>query len=432
MKNRILKNSLKAKADSKFGRIIALTGARQVGKTTLLKHEFKDFQYISFDDPVVRPHYLSLSAEQWYQSYSRTILDEVQKAPKVIESIKAVHDKYDDSQYILSGSSQILLMKNISESLAGRIAIFELYPLTLPELMTDSWQNEVQSSRFIKWITSFPTTIDIFNGIPLADPGYCSCLSVFETYLQYGAMPALSANNLDDQEKDEWLYDYILTYLQRDLRDLGNIRELEPFVIAQKVAANLTGQIINYNGIAKASGISPKTAMKFISYLNISYQVLLLKPWFRNQNKRLSKSAKLHFIDPGIQRRLLSRKGELTGNEFESAVVSEIFKQVKASLLDAEFYHLRTVDGLEVDLLIELDNGFVAIEIKKCTHVTEKDTRHLKRIDQILDKPVLHSFILSQDSEIKRFDNNITAIPVVWFLGPINYDAHKTKGYFEN
>ena len=417
MKNRFLRRKLTNKANSAFGRLIALTGARQTGKTTLLKHEFDDYQYISFDDPVMRVQYLNLSAEQWYQNYPRAILDEVQKAPKIMESIKAVHDKYEDSRYILSGSSQIMLMRNVRESLAGRISLFELSPLTIPEMATNSWEEELTSSRFQKWLNDSGCNLNIFNGIPLTDKRYCSNLPLFENYLQYGAMPALSRGDITNSDKDEWLNDYISTYLQRDIRDLGNIRELEPFVTAQKISASLTGQLINYNSLAQMAGISPKTAMRFISYLNISYQVILLTPWFGNNNKRLTKSPKLHFMDPGIQRRLLSRKGELTGNEFESAVVSEIIKQICSDKIDVNLFHLRTSDGREVDLLLELENGFVPIEIKQTPHVSKKDARHLLNLDSILNKPVLHSFILSMDHEIKKFGDAITAVPVVWFLG---------------
>lgn len=419
MKNRLLRSDLKKKANSTFGRLIALTGARQTGKTTLLKHEFEEYQYVSFDDPVTRAQYMNLSAEQWYQSYPKAILDEVQKAPKIIDTVKAVYETHDDARYILSGSSQILLLENIRESLAGRIAIFELFPLTLPELLTRNWNDPLSPSRFQLWLDSSATDLGVLNGIPLADKVYCENNLEFEKYLQYGGMPALSDPNVDDREKYDWLNDYISTYLQRDVRDIGNIKELEPFVTAQKIAAASTGQILNYNSIAKSSGISPKTALRFISYLTISYQVFLLKPWFGNINKRLSKSPKLHFADPGIQRRLLGRKGELTGNEFESAVVSEIHKQISSKRIDADLYHLRTLDGREVDLLIELEQGFIPIEIKQTEHVSASDARHLRNLESILDKPVIHSFVLSRDSEIKKFDDGVTALPVAWFLGAV-------------
>ncbi|MHC4873099.1 MAG: ATP-binding protein [Planctomycetota bacterium] len=417
MKNRALKRYVADKSKTKFGRLIALTGARQTGKTTLLKNEFSEFDYISFDDPVLRPQFTKLSAEQWYQNYPKAILDEIQKAPAVIESIKAVYDKYSDAQYILSGSSQILLLEKVRESLAGRISLFELFPLTLPEVMTDSWGEEIKNSRFIRWINSADKSPGIFDGIPLADSSYCSGHSAFEKYLEFGAMPALSDISLTDSEKEEWLHNYIVTYLQRDISDLGNIKDLEPFVLLQKTAAGLTGQVINYSDIARTAGISPKTAMKFMTYLSLSYQTIILQPWFRNHSKRLSKAPKLHFIDPGIQRSLTGRRGELTGHEFESAVAAEIIKQLCSEKVSADLYHLRTSDGREIDLLIELDKGFVPIEIKKTTKVSSKDIRHLKSIEEILDKPVLHSFVLSQDPEVKKMTKEITGMPVTWFLG---------------
>ena len=157
---------------------------------------------------------------------------------------------------------------------------------------------------------------------------------------------------------------FIRTYLQRDVRDLANLRELEPFVRAQKALANLSGELLNTSQLAKQSGISMQTAKRFVHYLELSYQVFQLPPWFRNQKKRLVKSPKVHFLDPGIQRILLGRSGTLTGNEFESAVVSEVIKQIKSEALEVSLYHLRTLDGREVDLLIELESGYIALEIK--------------------------------------------------------------------
>jgi predicted AAA+ superfamily ATPase len=139
MKNRQMINRIQIRSNSKFGRIIVLTGARQTGKTTLVKRAFSDFQFISIEDPVVVEEYKKLSASQWSLLYPKAILDEVQKEPRIVESIKAVYDQFPETKYILLGSSQILLLPKIRESLAGRCQILELYPLTLPELMTNSW-----------------------------------------------------------------------------------------------------------------------------------------------------------------------------------------------------------------------------------------------------------------------------------------------------
>lgn len=148
--------------------------------------------------------------------------------------------------------------------------------------------------------------------------------------------------DLTQEYKDERLYQYCLTYLQRDLRDIANIKDLNSFNI---------GQLINFSTIAKIASITSVTAKKFLSYLEISYQTLTLQPWHKNLNKRLLKSPKVHFLDPGIQRALLRRKSEINGHEYESAVIAEIYKQIKNHGLDVSLFHLRTLDDREIDLV---------------------------------------------------------------------------------
>ena len=150
--------------------------------------------------------------------------------------------------------------------------------------------------------------------------------------------------------------------------------------------------------------------------LELSYQVILLHPWFRNLNKRLTKSPKLHFLDPGIQKTLLFRRGVSTGHEFESAIIAEIYKQIKSFRLNVQLYHLQTFDGREIDLLMEMKDGFVPIEIKTTERVSFADAKHLRMAD-MLDKPIIHSLILSNDNQVKRIDKGITALPAAWFLG---------------
>jgi len=308
------------------------------------------------------------------------------------------------------------LLKEIRESLAGRVSIVELLPLTLTEMLTSSWEDSITESKLIKWLKN-PENTDIFYGIPQVSEEYAITTRLLSEYLKYGGMPAICSNDISEEEKYDWLYNYLQTYLQRDLRDLAQINDLEPFVLAQRTLSSLTGQIVNYDKVAKLSGVSPKTIKRYISYLNLSYQVIIINSWFRNLNKRLSKSPKIHFLDPGIQREILGRRGMLTGSEFESAIVAEIVKQIKSYNLKIQFYHLRTLDGREIDLVIETDSGFILIEIKMASKVSKTDARSLK-ITDVFDKPVIHSFILSNDPEVKQFDDNITAMPVAWFLGP--------------
>ena len=415
MKNRSDKSVLRARSEGAFGRILVLTGARQTGKTTLVKKAFPGYEYISLEDPVLRIEYQKLSAQRWADQYPYAVLDEIQKTPQLIESIKAVYDQFDDPRYLLLGSSQILLMKQVRESLAGRCQLLELYPLTLPEMLTQSWDDPVRESRLVRWVRDGVSPSEL-PAVLSRDERFVRACACFERYLQVGGYPALWKDKISEEEARRWLYDYVQTYLQRDIRDLAAIRNLEPFVLAQQMSARLTGEMVNYSALAKEAGITAKTAQRFLLYLQMSYQVVLLQPWFRNSLKRLMKSPKLHYLDPGVQSAVSGRYGALTGHEFESAVVAEVIKQLKTAGLRVDFYHLRTVDGREVDLLLETPDGFYAIEVKQSRSVHPPDARHLKGLPELLDKPLIHSFLLSYDPEVKQLGEQITAIPVQAFL----------------
>ncbi len=415
MKNRILKPQLIRKHSTSLGRILILTGARQTGKTTLLKNTFKDHTWVLLDDPVLRMQYALLTAQQWEEKFPRAILDEIQKFPSLIETVKAIYDTYENARYVLSGSSQLLLLEKVKESLAGRCQIMELYPLTLPEILTSGWNDIVLPSFFQKMMSGEESVSNLGPSLLLL-PDHGMRLKAFNYYLKFGGYPAIIGDDISDEDRYEWLRGYVRTYLERDIRDLADFRNLDPFVLTQRMTALYTGQTINYSTLAKEAGITAATAKKFLSYLEISYQILLLQPWFRNQRKRLVKSPKLHYLDIGVQHAILQKRGGLTGNEFESAVVAEIFKQSKYLQTPTSFYHLRTLDGKEVDLLIETDAGYYAIEVKMTVNAGKEDARHLIGLAHLLDKPLLASFILSNDPVVKKLGENITAIPVGMFL----------------
>ncbi|MDD4019404.1 MAG: AAA family ATPase, partial [Kiritimatiellae bacterium] len=153
MKNRNIKAALSRRLAGPLGNLVLVMGARQTGKTTLLRHLCSDYAYVSFDDPVVRPQLLSMSASDWLASYRRVILDEVQKAPAMFDTVKAMVDSQPDCRVVLSGSSQIMLMERVKESLAGRVSIFEMYPLTLPEMSTEGWDDPLRCSRLCRFLT---------------------------------------------------------------------------------------------------------------------------------------------------------------------------------------------------------------------------------------------------------------------------------------
>ena len=412
MRSRRLSKFIVEKSKLRFGRIIVVTGARQTGKTTLAKNSFPNHQYISIEDPVLVEEYKKLTADQWADIYPKAILDEVQKEPKIIESIKAVYDQYTEPRYILLGSSQILLLKKIRESLAGRSEIVELYPLTLPEILTDDWNDEVKNSFFQNIVLGLDN-----NKLPIKlDKNFTKKQKAFDHYLKFGGYPAISDDSLTDDDRYGWLRNYVKTYLERDVRDLAELGNLEPFKKVQKLFAIFTAQLMNFSRLASEAGVSSNTAKRYLEYMNISYQILNLQAWSRNSKKRLTKSPKVHYLDVGIMRTILQKKDDLNGHEFESAIVAEIYKQVKILNIDASFYHLRTVDGREVDLLIELEAGYIAIEIKQSSKIRATDGRHLRGLDDILDKPIIKRYIVSNDFNNVVFDDGIEAVSALQFL----------------
>ena len=400
----------------KHSRLLVLTGARQTGKTTLVKHALPDVDYVSLEDPVVRPSYTRMSAMEWLHKHPTAVLDEVQKAPTLIETIKAAHDMDADARYVLLGSSQILLLSKVRESLAGRATILELWPLTLPEMTTDDWSEPIGESRLVQFLRTGASETGPLEGIPGTNAGYARGLQAFHRYLEFGGMPVVHDREITDTERIDWLADYQRTYLQRDVTDLANLRDLEPFVLAQRAIAGITGKQVNFSDLARLASISVGTARRFMRYLELSYQVLLIRPYFANPGKRLSKMPKVHFVDPGVLRSVINRRGDPTGEEFESAVVAEIYKQSANAGLRVDFHHLRTYDGREVDLLVECEQGFVAIEIKMAQRVSPTDARHLRDLQPFLNKPLLASLVLSMDPEVKKLASDVIAVPAAWAL----------------
>lgn len=419
MKNRTIKTSLSKRLAGPLGHLVLVMGARQTGKTTLLRHLCADYAYVSFDDPVVRPQLSGMSAADWLASYRSVILDEVQKAPSMFETVKAMVDSQPDCRVVLSGSSQIMLMERVKESLAGRVSIFEMYPLTLPEMRTEGWDDPLRRSRLCRFLEDNNRDSRVLSGIPQMDDEYAKQKLIWERYLKVGAMPLVWKEPFTDNEADchVWLYDYVRTYLQRDLRDLVMLRELEPFVLAQKAVAARTAGVLNASNLARDAQISPSSARRFLNYLEISYQIIQLRPWFGNPSKRLVKSPKIHMLDPGVMRAILGKREKLSGAEFESAVVAEVIKQVKSLDIPAAPCFLRTHDGLELDLLLEMEDGFIPIEIKQSDRVTRHDARHLFGIQTILNKPVIMGLLLSNDPRVQSFSDKVMAIPVAWALG---------------
>lgn len=416
MVKRIEFGNIKAKSNSPLGRIIVLTGARQTGKTTIVKQCFPEYAYFPIDNLLQSSELKKLSAEQWHNNYPKAILDEVQIEPQLISTIKVTFDQFEDTRYLLLGSSQFLLLQKVKESLAGRCVIREIYPLLLTELRTNNSTEEVENSFFADFIQNKKTISNVAPSFVL-DSKYAVKKKAYDFYLHFGGYPALTNINLTDSERYEWLANYVKTFLERDIRDLASFRDLEPFVKLQLYLANTTSSLANYSSIAKETGVTVPTVQRYIQYMSISYQSISLQAWYSNPLKKLVKAPRIHLLDIGVLRAILQKKGVLSGGEYESAVVAEIYKQIKTYNLPLRCYHLRTQDGKEIDLLLEAEDHFIAIEVKATENADKNDARSFTGLQEILNKPLKHCFVLSNDYQVKNFGENITAMHTAAFLG---------------
>ncbi len=414
MKARKITSVIEGKKDS-YSRIIVFTGARQVGKTTCARNILPEYDYLSIEDPIIRKDYLKLTAAQWNYLYPKAILDEIQKEPQLMESIKSVYDQYDSVRYLLLGSSQLTLLKQVKESLAGRCVLFDLYPLTLPELCTKEWNDSVENSLFQELILNPSKKLSLLPSFNL-DKKMPEKDDAWRHYMKYGGYPILT-QNINEEERFEWLRNYVRTYLERDVRDLASFRDLQPFIKLQQALAVQTGCIINASELGGRIGMSAKTVQRYIQYLELSYQTITLPAWDRNKTKRLTKAPKIHYLDNGVLQAILQKRGNISGHEYESLVIAELFKQAKNIQSCANFYHLRTQDGKEIDLIIETQDGYFAFEIKQTEAVNKSDIKHFRDLETLLDKPLIHAFVLSDDRTTTHFSENITSVNAAMFLG---------------
>jgi predicted AAA+ superfamily ATPase len=228
--------------------------------------------------------------------------------------------------------------------------------------------------------------------------------------LKWGGMPALL--ELSEEDRWQWLKNYGHTYLQRDLADLARLDDLMPFRKFQRLSALRSGLLLNYSEIARDAAISVDTARRYLEYLRVSYQAVLLQPYSRNLTSSVVKTPKLYWTDVGIWRQLTGFKGEMSGQLYETMVVGELVKWLRTCQPEAELYFYRTRSGMEVDLLLDTPSGVIGMEIKSRSTVSEKDARPLKTIAEALEDQWRCGLILYTGNRIMRIASpNIWAIP---------------------
>ena len=391
--------------------LVVLTGARQTGKTTLARSKYAQLRYINLDAPENRETLRNVPTQAWAKSVGNAVIDEAQKEPVVFEKIKYAYDEKDISFTLLLGSSQILLLKKLRESLAGRVAIFELWPLLMSELYAKDDAVSVEPP-FVHQLLSENAFEKIIKDHPpiLLDKEQSNVGATEDYILQWGGMPALLP--LSDDERWKWLKDYEYTYLERDLSDLAQLDNLEPFSKFQRLSALRSGRLLNYSELARDASVSVDTARRYLEYLKLSYQVMLLQPYYRNITSSVIKTPKLYWIDIGLLRRLSGQREEVSGEIYETMVVAELFKWIKTAQLNVEMYFYRTRSGMELDLLLTTEHGFIGVEIKARKTLVSSDIRGLKEIAAALKKEWLGGLVIYRGDEIKKLaEHNIWAMP---------------------
>ena len=390
-------------------RIVVLTGARQTGKTSLVKKLYPALNYINLDAPENRDNMRALSTFAWSKTIGNAVIDEAQKVPVVFEKVKYAYDEGGISFTVLTGSSQILLLKQIRETLAGRAFFYELWPLMQCEINPSSGEKNAPLLDAILTTGSAAKVLTETASILLGPANHAG--QTAEDYiLQWGGMPALL--NLTEEDRWLWLKNYEYTYLERDLADLARLDDLRPFRQFQQLAALRSAQLLNYSELARDSGVSVDTARRYMEYLRLSYQTVLLQPYYRNLTSSVVKTPKLYWLDIGIWRHLTGFRGSLSDQQYETMVVGEIVKWVRTRQRDVKIYFYRTRSGREVDLLLETSSGIMGIEIKSRAALAPKDIRALKMVAEKLGERWHGGMVVYTGNEIKQLaEPDIFAVP---------------------
>ncbi len=369
---------------------IVVTGPRQSGKTTLYKMLFSNtHNFVSLENPDIRVRAKEDPVSFLNQYRPPVIIDKIQYLPELLSYIKTEIDSdRKPGNWLFTGSQNFILMDNISQSLAGRIATLSLLPFSISELSN----NAKNAKDYTNWLSNKKNNSIVNNNLP------------FSELILRGFYPEISANKKVDRKL--WCSSYITTYLERDIRSLtsiGDLSQFERFLIACAVR---TGQILNLSDLARDIGISVPTAKRWLSLLETGHQIYLLYPYYKNIGKRIIKSPKIYFCDTAICSYLLgihNRESLLgspyLGNLFETMIVIDFLKRFLHFGDKPNMYYLRTRDGLEIDLVIEVAGYLYLYEIKSTMTILPKHAVSLKRMVNEFGTKVKEACIISRSNE---------------------------------
>lgn len=395
--NRTLENYL-YKISSQF-KVILVTGARQVGKSTLLKHCDSERNYVTLDD--YRERELAINDPELFLQRHKAplIIDEIQYAPNLLSYIKIAVDNSDEKgQYWITGSQQFHMMKNVTESLAGRVAVIDLMGLSLKEL---DFSEQVPFLPTMEYIENMRKTSKKHD---LTD--------IYEKIWR-GSYPEVNVNNTD---WETFYKSYFRTYIERDIKDLNAVKNEMDFLKFLRVLAARTGQMLDYTDISKEVGVSAPTIKSWVSILVSSNIVYLMQPYYSNLNNRIVKTPKIYFLETGLYSYLTNwnnpqvlESGAMSGAIFETFVVSEIIKSYNHNIKEPNIYYYRDKDKREIDVIIEQNGKLYPIEIKKSANPDKSAIKHFSVIPN--DKSA-EGAVICLANEDYPITKSVNAIPI--------------------
>lgn len=419
---RRLINLLRARLASRP--ITVLTGARQTGKTTLVRDLLPAAGappsiYFSLDDPDERLRLAADPVRRLDHGSRLVILDEVQKQPGLLDAVKLLADRGEGRRFLLLGSAQILLLRQVRESLAGRAALLELWPLGLVERV-DGDQSPPSGLDLI-WRKGETAVRRMADEPPSADQARLWRARAEDHFL-WGGYPALEP--MSPEERRAWLRDFRRTYLERDLADLGRVADLDQFALAQNLLAARTAQLLSYSEVAREVGVAVNTVKRYARFLEISYQVVLLRPLLPTVAARLVKSPKLYWTDPALARLLAEQAGAENGAMFETAILDELLRWSSWQPEPPSLHFFRTHAGREVDFVLHAPDRVLAIGVKAGQRAHRTDARPLSAVlGTVAIRGVARDarrvgLVVTRGREVEPLGPGVWAVPDWRLFGP--------------
>lgn len=382
-----------------FSPAVVLTGARQTGKSTLLRHElpFKEWPYLTLDDLEIR-EMAERDPARLAGLYDRVVIDEVQKAPSLLAAVKRQIDRDRSRRFVLSGSANLLLMQNVTETLAGRCLYFDLLPFSIGEENGRPPGGWTESSYFRQ------TACQSDHPAPIPDSA-----------LYRGYLPPVCSLAKESHVADWWL-GYTRTYLERDLRSVSQVTNLADFRKIMSLLSSSTAQILNQANISRASRVSQPTVGRYLNLLETTGLFFRLSPYSRNVRKRVVKSPKLFCVDTGLACSLAGLKSskalvpEHRGRLFETLAFHNLL--ARTAIEGGSLYHLRTQGGMEreVDFVLETAGRFVTIEVKAAATAEFKDADPMLQLKDLLPS-WSHGIVIYNGREVRKLADHVWAMP---------------------